>query len=134
MIKLCYIARQKTDGTYERIICKSDGNFSGVGQMLIDHYNDAKKAMALIKLGNIITLGKSLDETDTIYSYNKDWFAVKPKISDMLGLRNALTDSSIAYLYVFTRGKWLVHNHQNDQLMSLKTALEILKTVNAKDL
>ena len=54
------IAVVQKNGKVKSIYCHWDGYLSGVGQTLVDHYNDEKKANALVKLGDISCLYKHI--------------------------------------------------------------------------
>ena len=50
------------DGSVTGIYCHWDGNLESVGQTLVCHYNDIYKALELIELGDISSLGSEIGE------------------------------------------------------------------------
>jgi hypothetical protein len=56
------IAIENQDGTVTAIYCHWDGYVNGVGKTLFENY-DREKLEQLIELGDISSLGETLDET-----------------------------------------------------------------------
>ena len=55
----------KADGAYRSVYCHFDGYIEdGVGQMLLEHYNTEAKVLALLEVGDIRTLGPSIEESE----------------------------------------------------------------------
>jgi len=53
------------DGVYKTGYCHFDGYIEdGVGQMLLEHYNTEAKVLALLEVGDIRTLGPSIEESE----------------------------------------------------------------------
>ena len=64
------IAVRKSDGTIKVIYCHFDGYVEGVGQTLLEHYNEWSKADELTGLGDISALEPTIKETEA-RSYKK---------------------------------------------------------------
>ena len=62
------IAIENQDGTVTAIYCHWDGYVNGVGKTLFENY-DREKLEQLIELGDISSLGETLDET---VAYHRD--------------------------------------------------------------
>lgn len=58
------IGMQNTDGTISSIYCHFDGYLEGVGETLIEHWNDLNDIIELIANGDISSLGEDLDDTN----------------------------------------------------------------------
>lgn len=90
----------KTDSEkpYLQIYCHWDGYPSGVGDVLINYFNDYETALNLV-LGGFA----SCVEVGNVVQYcawrNDDWDDVKPEKLD-------IPHEEEAYLYVFEDGKW----------------------------
>lgn len=54
------IAIENADGTVHQVYCHFDGYLSGVGQMLIENYQDRDKVAELVSLGDISVLGPTV--------------------------------------------------------------------------
>ena len=54
------IIRKVSATQYEGVYCHFDGYLEGVGQMLLDHYQDAKKVKKLIALGDLSILAENI--------------------------------------------------------------------------
>lgn len=57
----CYITVKVNDDLYKTVYCHFDGYPSHVGNMLINHYNSKEKALAIIELGDLSSLNKSIE-------------------------------------------------------------------------
>lgn len=60
-----------SDGRWGVSYVNYDGYPDGVGMMLFDHYNTQEKVDALLALGHLSSLGRTLDPQDT-QSYARD--------------------------------------------------------------
>lgn len=54
------IAIENADGTVHQVYCHFDGYLSGVGQMLIENYQDRDKVAELVSFGDISVLGPTV--------------------------------------------------------------------------
>jgi hypothetical protein len=63
------IAIENQDGTVTSIYCHFDGYIDGVGKTLQENYNTREKMEQLIALGDISSLGKTIEET---VAYHRD--------------------------------------------------------------
>lgn len=59
----CLIGRENADRTIDYIYCHHDGYISGVGEDLVNHYNNSKKVDELISLGDLSCLGTTPQAT-----------------------------------------------------------------------
>jgi hypothetical protein len=62
------IAIENQDGTVTAIYCHWDGYVDGVGKTLFENY-DREKLEQLIELGDISSLGETLDETVAYHGF-----------------------------------------------------------------
>ncbi len=116
------IAFPSTGGRFKSIYCHWEGDTSGVGKVLVEHYASAARAKALIKVGDISTLRARLAPTkgvlhtfenpvcDTTVVYgrdrgDKDCHALTS--NNFSALVFAAGECNAEYVYVFTDGKWL---------------------------
>jgi hypothetical protein len=103
------IIQQQDDGSYRGIYCHFDGYPTGVGKVLLEHYQDPGKVSALIALGDISSLGSSTDYVGgngtVAYMRDRGETECEPKVG--------ATSSAVAefighngYVYVFSGGGW----------------------------
>ena len=57
------------DGWYRSVYCHFDGYLDGVGKKLLENYNSQQLAEKLVELGDMSTLGTTVE--DTVY-YSRD--------------------------------------------------------------
>ena len=55
------IAIKRKDGSYDSVYCHFDGYPSGVGNTLVNNYNNSSDAEKIIKLGDLSVLGSKLE-------------------------------------------------------------------------
>lgn len=63
------IAVVHDDGTVSQIYCHYDGYLEGVGQTLVEHYDNLKQVERLISLGDVSVLEKYLDPTSSDHTF-----------------------------------------------------------------
>lgn len=110
-----YICIEENDGTYKGIYCHSDGYLTYNGAMLIDHYNTRERVNALISLGNLSSLGISINpnpysehsfdnrQENVCVFYARDR-GEKGQISQRVELKDLDSPESwIEYCYIFTK-------------------------------
>lgn len=127
MATRCRIAIKEANGTYRSIYCHNDGYPEGVGEILETYYTEVNKIEKLMDLGDISSLGPSLEfkDPDTFFKdprayalddgttdYNR-WRdeGTKAEVSDTLEeLTSLAEDNAAVFLYIFEDGKWNVEN------------------------
>lgn len=96
----CLIVRKTDDGVYQHILCHHAGQIdNGVGDTLINHYNDAELVAELFDLGDLSSLGNTLVPGDTVAYYRdlgEEWENVVPSDSRSLVL---LPEEPFVYLF-----------------------------------
>lgn len=91
-------------GTVTSTYCHWDGYPSGVGQTLLDHYQDREKVEALVALGYASSLAPTVEET-AAEAANKG----KPEVHENAeGLYQSATDGWEEYAYLYRQGVWFV--------------------------
>lgn len=119
----CRIAIKEENGTYRSIYCHNDGYPSYVGEILETYYTDANKIEKLMDLGDLSSLGASLEfkDPDELFKdpkayalndgtldYNR-WRneGTKAEVSNTIEELTSLAKSNAAeFLYVFENNKW----------------------------
>jgi hypothetical protein len=100
MATTCLIVRKTDDGEYQHILCHHDGQIdNGVGDRLINHYNDVELVAELFDLGDLSRLGTTLDPGDTMSYYRdlgEEWENVVAGDSRSLAL---LPEEPFVYLF-----------------------------------
>lgn len=104
------------DGIVYSVYCHFDGYPEGVGATLFEHYNSMEKARDLVSLGNISSLGASLDYSEDPSVGTRDYFRWRGEpiqIERDFGIDDYLNcgfDCGEDYLYLFLFGFWLVYS------------------------
>lgn len=115
-----YIMIELENGTYKGIYCHSDGYLTYNGAILIDHYTDRDKVEALMKLGNLSSLGEKLDpnpEYPHSFDYRERQIGVcvaygrdrgeSGQEAKIVPLKRIAEDPWIQFTYVYTKeGTW----------------------------
>lgn len=119
----CLIAIKRENGTYKSIYCHNDGYPEGVGATLNKFYTNENKINRLMDLGDISSLGSSLNfKNPNDYFKNPSKYFADNGTTDYNRWRNEGTaavislnidelrqnakDCSSEYLYIFEDGKW----------------------------
>lgn len=114
-----WIGKKEKDGSVKSIYCHHDGSPDGVGDMLVNNYQDENKVDKLLSLGDISFLSESI-ECPPGHSYEtpKKGYTVfygrdrgesntsADKYPDEKSFRSAARSVSISYVYIYKDGKW----------------------------
>ena len=104
----------KSGNVYKTVYCHCDGYPEGVGAILLNHYNSQEAAEALIKGGNISSLGKKCDRPkghsyiNPIPDYTVYYGRDRGDKDTGYTLSEQKPELKEYYLYVFEDGKWFV--------------------------
>jgi hypothetical protein len=100
--------------TVKFIYCHFDGYPEGVGMTLAKHFDTPFKVDKLIELGDISSLGETLDET---VSYRRDLKRNDGNDAATVPLRNYVADRDVAFKYLYTEeGEWKCYTHTGNEL------------------
>lgn len=99
----------KEDGSVESVFCHWDGDPSSNGKLLLKCYNTKEAAQAIIELGDISFLGRTLEYGDT-RDYKRWRNEERPKRIDktLSSYLSQFGNWSEDYLYLFKNDKWYV--------------------------
>lgn len=117
-----YIGYKTKDGSVNYIYCHWDGYPSNNGKILFNHYKCAKKVKKLVALGDLSSLGSTLEECVTsnsgvVNSSNDHDYLISPSVSDY-----GWAGSWIDYRYLYVGGKWLFNSQSRlDEFVELTT-------------
>lgn len=132
------IAIKLNDNEYLASYCHWDGYLSHNGKLLFENYNTEEKVRALIELGSISSLEKSIEKPEghsfehkkencSVF-YHRDrgeeWKYTKPVI---LNSEKELIKHAESYLYLFQDGKWFWTSHNRTLVELTKEITEIAK-------
>jgi hypothetical protein len=122
------IGARQNDGTIKAIYCHWDGYPEGVGAMLAEYYADPTKVEALLNLGDISSLLKTVEETYSASYIKRGESGVEATTykSEEEWLESA-RNSDIEYLYVFEKDSYL-----EEYRWSFFSVYERWHTVSAK--
>ena len=118
------IAIENQDGSVSAIYCHFDGYIDGVGKILQENYNTREKMEQLIALGDISSLGETIEET-VAYHRDRGEELQEPMQHKTVPLYFEDQNSDIEYSYCFTLGgQFLVQQTRSKQVALLEEALE----------
>ena len=108
------IAIELEDKTILSVYCHSDGYISGVGKTLLENYNSFDKALKLIKMGGISSLGVNLNETSF---YCRDWGRKEEKKpvkynNEFCKMYEMTGSGMIEFIYLFKNNQWYVSSSE----------------------
>lgn len=122
---------ENKDDKFRGIYCHFDGYLEGVGETLLNHYNDIEKINKLIDLGSISSLSEHV-ETDQPHSFDKPLEGVVVayardrgedlNVFEVYGLENTNQYGEV-YNYVFDGNDWKLY--EDGLLKDLKELLDI---------
>lgn len=126
------IAVQHANGTVSQVHCHWDGYLSHVGQLLDRHYNTQEKAEALVALGDISSLDRSMEKPEghtfihpvdgytVFYGRDRGEKGTEPK--QFKSYTNFLQNfDGEEYNYLFIKDTWFVED--DGDWISVKEAL-----------
>lgn len=120
-------------GEVKGIYCHWDGYIKGgVGETLVNHYNDPKKIRELIKLGNVSSLGEEIgtkhvfdsrpDNETTFYGRDRGERNQGPQLfKDAEEFVEYYQDSD--YYYLFAADEWYYRNYAERAWTEVSRAL-----------
>jgi hypothetical protein len=118
------IAIENQDGSVTSVYCHWDGYIKSNGVILNNNYTTKDKVKALIELGNLSSLDKTL-ETTVAYARDQGDDLVQSKYNRVEALFDMGFNSGEGYIYCFTKdGIWLVSEYGSDQVQVLSEVLE----------
>ena len=118
------IAIENQDGSVTSVYCHWDGHIETNGVILNNNYNTKDKVEALIELGNLSSLDKTL-ETTVAYARDRGEDSHQATYSNVEELFEDGFSSGVEYVYCFTKdGIWLVNEYGSNQVQVLSEVLE----------
>ena len=130
------IAVQHADGSVSQIYAHWDGYLSNNGKILVESYNTLAQAEALVALGDISSLDRSIEcpsghsfnspakGCTTFYGRDRGEEGTEPNVFETLSDYRTNFDGE-EYNYLFRNGEWEVISYAtDDQWLSVTEALE----------
>ncbi len=138
------IGKLLPDGKVKCITCHYDGYVSGgVGEDLLDHYQDETKIDALLDLGNLSGIGKEIGEKQDFYDFhsqNPNWCLAygrdrgeKKMEAKTIPLEEFQSDRNWSYLYLFKDGEWFFCDTYQDRYSGWQTISSALNIKEDED-
>jgi hypothetical protein len=136
------IGKLLPDGKVRSIYCHYDGYVhGGVGEDLLDHYQDESKIDSLLDLGNLSGIGKEIGEKQSFNDFpnqNPNWCLAyeRDRGEKNQGARldeseeAYLRDGNYPYLYLYKNGQWFFKDMDQDRYSGLQT---ISSALNIKE-
>ena len=121
------IGKLLPDGKVRSIYCHYDGYVQGgVGEDLLNHYQDESKIDALLDLGNLSGIGKEIGQKQDFYDFtnqNPNWCLAYERDR---GQKNQearidaseevyLKDGDYPYIYLYKNGEWWFRDTHQDR-------------------
>ena len=122
------------DNTITSVYCHWDGYIAYNGKLLLLFYNNEAQVRALLEMGNISILDKTINKPeDIINSGDKNGFTIFYGRDRCEKNTESITFKNLAdfkqhfeeYNYVFYKNKWHLYDQKSDQLKDL---IEVIKT------
>jgi hypothetical protein len=119
------------EGTVDYIYCHWDGYPKHVGKVLTEYYQDMDRVNALMKLGDLSSLGPEIGEKQYFYdksTHNQNWcLAYKRDRNEPDALVNVKTtqfadlfkDDNVDYVYVFDGEFWNCYDTHTKKYINL---------------
>jgi hypothetical protein len=98
------IAYKNKDDTFNVVYCHFDGYLDGVGKVLSENYLTEESVNNLISMGDMSTLGKTLDECD-FYANHGETLKVRRNLTFEEFMQKA-KDLWTEYIYIFENNRW----------------------------
>jgi hypothetical protein len=118
------IAIENQDGSVTSVYCHWDGHIETNGVILNQYYRTKDKVEALIELGNISSLDKTL-ETTVAYARDQGDDVIQNLYLNVEELFEDGFNSGVEYVYCFTKdGIWLVNELGSVNVAILSGAIE----------
>tara|TARA_R110000823_G_scaffold287824_1_gene406079 strand:+ start:210 stop:599 length:390 start_codon:yes stop_codon:yes gene_type:complete len=118
------IAIENQDKTVSVIYCHNDGYIDGVGKLLQENYNTREKMEELIALGDISSLGETIEET-VAYHRDRGEKLEEPMQYKTVEVYFEDHNGEIDYLYCFTLDRqFLLKHSKSNRVTYLKLALD----------
>lgn len=103
----CLISMKQADDKYKTIRCYQDGYVESAGSTLINYYNTPEKVEELLSLGDIISLGQTIDST-VACNRDRDEPLIERVFDSFADLFDYYEVGIPVYLYVFDHGTWFM--------------------------
>ena len=100
----CNIAVQIEDDKYLMVYCHHDGYINGVGRKLIYYYTDYEKVLALVRLGDLSSLGNDLEKSEAYHRDMKRDYVIRT-VSEI-----DISNTLFRVCYKFINNIWFVKN------------------------
>ena len=110
----------KTGDTYTGVYCHFDGYLDHNGAILLEHYNSAEKAQALISMGSILALNTTLENSEF---FHRD----RDEDLDIYLVDNITDTYEEAYSYVWMNDNWYTRYANLETYVLLSYAINPLK-------
>jgi len=118
------IAIENQDGSVTSVYCHWDGHIETNGVILNNNYTTKEQVEALVALGDLSSLDKTL-ETTVAYARDRGEDSHQAIYSNVEELFEDGFSMGIEYIYCFTKdGIWLVNEYGSNQVQVLSEVLE----------
>ena len=120
-------------GKVRSVYCHYDGYVQGgVGEDLLNHYQDESKIDALLDLGNLSGIGKEIGEKQDFYDFpnqNPNWCLAYGRDRNEKNQEATIVESEEAYLkeenasyiYLYKNGEWWFKDTYQDRYSGMQT-------------
>ena len=131
------IIMKEKNGIYRSIYCHFDGYPTGVGSVLIKHYNTEDKVRELINLGALSSIGSEIGKKidydkmarsgtpapDQFIAYHRDR-GEELEIMKYSNIHDIMKSFCVEYYYVFDENNWYVFKSSPENAVLVKDIME----------
>ena len=120
-------------GKVRSVYCHYDGYVQGgVGEDLLNHYQDESKIDSLLDLGNLSGIGKEIGEKQDFYdfpnqnpnwclSYGRDRNEKNQEATIVESEEAYLKEENASYIYLYKNGEWWFKDVYQDRYSGMQT-------------
>lgn len=106
------------NGLIKFVYCHWDGYLSRNGEILYNHYTNAEEVIELVNLGEISSLGETLDKTKDYHRWRGE-----PKNIQNTNNRNDAYQQEYVYIFSIEDNCWYCNGCHIDHWITLEEAL-----------
>lgn len=99
----------KVDDVFQGVYCHLDGYPEHMGKMLLNHYETLEKAIALLELGDLVSVNETLEMTVAFARDKGEELCPAEKFDSYEEMKDFFTEADVEFFYLLQDGEWLVN-------------------------
>lgn len=120
------------DGFIRSVYCHNDGYLEHVGHILFEHYPTLDDVKALVNLGDLSSLGETLETTRSYHNWRGEDIIIETDYGEF-NFWSCAFSCGEEYVYLFKDGRWFFKHICSKDIYDLEGSLKDLKENVAKD-